>query len=453
MFELVDDGQERTGASIKVIGVGGAGGNAVNRMIESGLRGVEFLAANTDAQVLTQSRCARQLQLGAGITRGLGSGARPEVGKAAAEADETMIAEALEGADMVFVTAGMGGGTGTGAAPVVARIARSLGALTVAVVTRPFEFEGRRRMQSAEDGLRELRANVDTLIVIPNQRLLTIVDKNTPLREAFRTADQVLHHATKGISDLITVPGLVNLDFADVKTVMAERGNALMGAGVATGENRAYEAAQSAVSSPLLDDISITGAEALLVNVTGGESMSLHEINEAVSVVVDAAGRDANVIFGAVIDDSMGDAISITVIATGFGKAEERRVAEPVVKGRPAGLPGAFAPGHAAAHASGNGSGSGLPRIIPMTPPAERAPSAPVTVRMELEDDELPEIEGIGEMVALEEDEPKPAGAAAGASSRGTFRMAPGSLRRPFGGRVISKDNMDVPAFMRKQMD
>jgi cell division protein FtsZ len=441
MFELVDDGQEKTGASIKVIGVGGAGGNAVNRMIDSGLRGVEFLAANTDAQVLTQSKCPRKMQIGAGITRGLGSGAKPEVGKQAAEADETMIAEALEGADMVFVTAGMGGGTGTGAAPVVARIARSMGALTVAVVTRPFEFEGRRRMQSAEEGLRELRANVDTLIVIPNQRLLTIVDKNTPLREAFRTADQVLHHATKGISDLITVPGLVNLDFADVKTVMAERGNALMGAGIATGENRAYEAAQSAVSSPLLDDISITGAEALLVNVTGGESMSLHEINEAVSVVVDAAGRDANVIFGAVIDEAMGDAISITVIATGFGKPDERRATDSAAVARPAGLPGAIA--------TGTGPGTGRPRIYPMTPPAERIPSQPVTVRMELEDDEL-------EAFGITDDEPATpvgAGAGAGAGARSQFRMAPGSLRRPFGGRVISKDNMDVPAFMRKQMD
>ncbi len=439
MFELVDDGQEKTGASIKVIGVGGAGGNAVNRMIDSGLRGVEFLAANTDAQVLEHSKCPRKLQIGAGITRGLGSGARPDVGREAAESDETMISEALHGADMVFVTAGMGGGTGTGAAPVVARIARSLGALTVAVVTRPFEFEGRRRMQAAEEGLRELRANVDTLIVIPNQRLLTIVEKNTPLREAFRTADQVLHHATKGISDLITVPGLVNLDFADVKTVMAERGNALMGAGVATGENRAYEAAQSAVSSPLLDDISITGAEALLVNVTGGESMSLHEINEAVSVVVDAAGRDANVIFGAVIDEAMGDAISITVIATGFGNQDERRVPEPATAtvGRPAGLPGAIMPGA--------GAGSGRPRIIPMTPPAERTPSQPVTVRMELEDEEL---DGFG----IEDGEPA-APVGAGAESRSQFRMAPGSLRRPFGGRVISKDNMDVPAFMRKQMD
>ena len=322
MFELVDEGKELTGASIKVIGVGGAGGNAVNRMIDAGLKGVEFIVANTDAQVLDQSRCMKRLQLGTGITKGLGSGANPGVGREAAEEDEAQIAEILEGADMVFVTAGMGGGTGTGAAPVVARVARSLGALTVAVVTRPFEFEGRRRMQIAEEGMRELREKVDTLIVIPNQRLLAIVERHTPLREAFRVADQVLHHATKGISDLITIPGLVNLDFADVKTVMAERGNALMGAGYATGPNRAYEAAQSAVQSPLLDDVSIAGAEALLVNVTGGESMTLHEINEAVTVVVDAAGHDANVIFGAVIDESMGDAISITVIATGFARAD-----------------------------------------------------------------------------------------------------------------------------------
>ena len=441
MFELVDDGQEQTGASIKVIGVGGAGGNAVNRMIDSGLTGVEFLAANTDSQVLTQSRCPRRLQLGTTITRGLGSGAKPEVGRQAAEADEAMIAESLEGADMVFVTAGMGGGTGTGAAPVVARIARSQGALTVAVVTRPFEFEGRRRMQAAEDGLQELRSHVDTLIVIPNQRLLTIVDKNTPLREAFRTADQVLHHATKGISDLITVPGLVNLDFADVKTVMAERGNALMGAGVATGPNRAYEAAQSAVSSPLLDDISIAGAEALLVNVTGGESMSLHEINEAVSVVVDAAGRDANVIFGAVIDDSMGDAISITVIATGFGRTEDRRVADPAAfQGRGVGLPGAFSGATAAAHATSHAS---TPRIIPMTRPAP----APVMVHASLDDEELAGLDGL-------DDEPiLPVAPTANGMPRPTFKMASGSLRRPFGGRVISKDNMDVPAFMRKQMD
>ncbi|HEY2925152.1 MAG TPA: cell division protein FtsZ [Candidatus Eisenbacteria bacterium] len=410
MLELIDDGKVVLGASIKVIGVGGAGGNAVNRMIESGLNGVEFIAANTDAQVLDQSFSPRKLQLGAGVTKGLGSGANPNVGRDAAEEDEAQIAQALEGADMVFVTAGMGGGTGTGAAPVVARIARAQGALTVAVVTRPFEFEGRRRMQLAEDGLRELRERVDTLIVIPNQRLLTIVDRTTPLKEAFRVADQVLHHATKGISDLITVPGLVNLDFADVKTVMAERGNALMGAGHATGPNRAYEAAQSAVSSPLLDDVSISGAEALLVNVTGGESMTLHEINEAVTVVVDAAGHDANVIFGAVIDEHMGDGLSITVIATGFGKGESKQ--------RPMGVP-------AAAHGP-------QPRIYEMEP-RERA-VRPAVVRSPLEES-LPEEEG------------------AVAAARPGYRMAPASPRRPFGGRSITRDNMDVPAFMRKQMD
>src|SRR5436309_3012243 len=409
MLELIDDGKAVLGASIKVIGVGGAGGNAVNRMIQSGLQGVEFIAANTDAQVLDQSLSPRKLQLGAGITKGLGSGANPNVGRDAAEEDEANIAEALEGADMVFVTAGMGGGTGTGAAPVVARIARTQGALTVAVVTRPFEFEGRRRMQLADDGLRELRERVDTLIVIPNQRLLTIVDRTTPLKEAFRVADQVLHHATKGISDLITVPGLVNLDFADVKTVMVERGNALMGAGHATGPNRAYEAAQSAVSSPLLDDVSISGAEALLVNVTGGESMTLHEINEAVTVVVDAAGHDANVIFGAVIDEHMGDGLSITVIATGFGKGEAKQ--------RPMGMP---APAHAP-----------QPRIYEMEQ-RERV-MRPAAARATLEE-ATPEEEG-----AL-------------AAARPGYRMA-ASPRRPFGGRAITRDNMDVPAFMRKQMD
>jgi cell division protein FtsZ len=416
MFELVEDGKVVLGASIKVIGVGGAGGNAVNRMMEAGLRGVDFIAANTDAQVLEQSRCPKRIQLGTGITKGLGSGANPSVGREAAEEDEAAIAEALTGADMVFVTAGMGGGTGTGAAPVVARVARSMGALTVAVVTRPFEFEGRRRMQIAEDGLQALREKVDTLIVIPNQRLLAIVEKHTPLKEAFRVADQVLHYATKGISDLITVPGLVNLDFADVKTVMAERGNALMGAGHSSGPNRAYEAAQSAVSSPLLDDVSISGAEALLVNVTGGESMTLHEINEAVTVVVDAAGRDANVIFGAVIDESMGDALSITVIATGFGKSE--------LKSRPVETPRTAAA-----------------RIYEM----ERAARPTVVVRPVLEEVEVEE--------AMEASPASSTAGQAAAAPRASFRMAPGTARRPFGGRAISKENMDVPAFMRKQMD
>jgi cell division protein FtsZ len=415
MLELIDDGNVAVGASIKVIGVGGAGGNAVNRMIQSGLNGVEFIAANTDAQVLDQSLSPKKIQLGESVTKGLGSGANPNVGREAAEEDEAIISEALQGADMVFVTAGMGGGTGTGAAPVVARIARAQGSLTVAVVTRPFDFEGRRRMQLAEDGLRELRERVDTLIVIPNQRLLTIVDRTTPLKEAFRVADQVLHHATKGISDLITVPGLVNLDFADVKTVMAERGNALMGAGFSTGPNRAYEAAQSAVSSPLLDDISISGAEALLVNVTGGESMTLHEINEAVTVVVDAAGHDANVIFGAVIDESMEDGLSITVIATGFGKVDAKQKS-------------------ASAQAHGQGShGASAPRIYEID--QRERPTRPVTVRPALEDEPGPEEEGIV------------------ATARPAYRMTTGTARRPFGGRAITRDNMDVPAFMRKQMD
>ncbi|HYQ88782.1 MAG TPA: cell division protein FtsZ [Candidatus Binatia bacterium] len=415
MLELIDDGKAVLGASIKVIGVGGAGGNAVNRMIQSGLGGVEFIAANTDAQVLDQSLSPRKLQLGTGVTKGLGSGANPNVGRDAAEEDEARIAELLDGADMVFVTAGMGGGTGTGAAPVVARIAKAQGALTVAVVTRPFEFEGRRRMQLAEDGLRELKERVDTLIVIPNQRLLTIVDRTTPLKEAFRVADQVLHHATKGISDLITVPGLVNLDFADVKTVMAERGNALMGAGHATGPNRAYEAAQSAVSSPLLDDISISGAEALLVNVTGGESMTLHEINEAVTVVVDAAGHDANVIFGAVIDEHMGDGLSITVIATGFGKGE------PKTQQRAMAMP-------AAAHPQ--------PRIYPMVEPRERIARPAPAVSVPSLEEPSPEEESV-----------------VSATSRPGYRIASPTNRRPFGGRAITRDNMDVPAFMRKQMD
>jgi cell division protein FtsZ len=417
MFELVEDGRVVTGASIKVIGVGGAGGNAVNRMIEAGLKGVDFIAANTDAQVLDQSKCPKRIQLGTGITKGLGSGANPGVGREAAEEDEALIAETLAGSDMVFVTAGMGGGTGTGAAPVVARIARSLGALTVAVVTRPFEFEGRRRLQIAEEGLRELREKVDTLIVIPNQRLLAIVEKHTPLKEAFKVADQVLHYATKGISDLITVPGLVNLDFADVKTVMAERGNALMGAGHASGPNRAYEAAQCAVSSPLLDDVSISGAEALLVNVTGGESMTLHEINEAVTVVVDAAGRDANVIFGAVIDEGMGDALSITVIATGFGKGDARKTVE--------------SPRLATS-----------PRIFEMEQREQRVARQPIVVRPTLDDDD-----------ELAEPQVQEAASAQAQGPRPTFRMSPGTARRPFGGRALTKDNMDVPAFMRKQMD
>jgi cell division protein FtsZ len=327
-FELEID--STVSAKLKVIGCGGAGGNAINRMIGAGLRGVDFIVANTDIQALNQSLAPTRVQIGITTTRGLGSGGDPSQGRRSAEEDEQIIADALADSDMVFITAGMGGGTGTGAAPVVARVAKRSGALTVAVVTKPFPFEGRRRLRQADEGLAELRAEVDTLIVIPNERLLAVVDKSTTLTDAFGVCDEVLLKATKGISDLVTVPGLVNLDFADVKAVMSNRGNALMGTGRATGPNRAVEAAQMAVSSPLLEDVSISGAEGVLVNITGGRDLTLHEVNEAASVVVGAAGEEANVIFGAVIDPNMDGEIQITVVATGFGQHEPRlRVVEP----------------------------------------------------------------------------------------------------------------------------
>ncbi len=322
MFEL--EFESTNSAKLKVIGCGGAGGNAVNRMIGAGLRGVEFIVANTDHQALNQSLAPHRIQIGGTATRGLGAGGDPSVGRKAAEEDEQAIGDALADSDMVFITAGMGGGTGTGSAPVVARIAKSQGALTVAVVTKPFTFEGRRRLRQAEEGLAELRAEVDTLIVIPNERLLAVVDRATTLTDSFAVADEVLLKATKGISDLVTVPGLVNLDFADVKAVMSNRGNALMGTGRASGQNRSVEAAQAAVSSPLLEDVSISGAEGVLVNITGGRDLTLHEVNEAAGVVVNAAGEDANVIFGAVIDPNMDGEILITVVATGFGQTEPR---------------------------------------------------------------------------------------------------------------------------------
>ena len=320
-FEL--ELESTASARLKVIGCGGAGGNAINRMIGAGLRGVDFIAANTDLQALNQSLAPTRIQIGAAATRGLGSGGDPSTGRRSAEEDEQAIHDALAESDMVFITAGMGGGTGTGSSPVVARIAKQSGALTVAVVTKPFLFEGRRRMRQAEEGLNELRAEVDTLIVIPNERLLSVVQPGTALTDAFSICDEVLLKATKGISDLVTVPGLVNLDFADVKAVMSNRGNALMGTGRASGPGRATEAAQMAVSSPLLEDVTIAGAEGVLVNITGGRDLSLHEVNEASSVVVAAAGEDANVIFGAVIDPNMDGEVQITVVATGFGRHGE----------------------------------------------------------------------------------------------------------------------------------
>jgi cell division protein FtsZ len=313
-------------AQIKVIGVGGGGSNAVNRMIDTGVQGVEFIAVNTDAQALHLSKAEHRLQIGGKLTRGLGAGANPDVGKKAAEESREQLEQILKGSDMVFVTAGMGGGTGTGAAPVIAEIAKDLGALTVGVVTRPFTFEGRRRSTHAQDGIDALKEKVDTLIVIPNDRLLEIVDKNTPMLEAFREADNVLRQGVQGISDLIAVPGLINLDFADVKTIMTERGSALMGIGVATGENRATEAAKKAICSPLLET-SIDGARGVLMNITGGTNLSLYEVNEAADIVASSSDPEVNMIFGAVISEELNDEIVVTVIATGFDESQAQREA------------------------------------------------------------------------------------------------------------------------------
>ncbi|MFB0507116.1 MAG: cell division protein FtsZ [Thermodesulfobacteriota bacterium] len=318
------DENKNVAAKVKAIGIGGGGCNAINTMISSRLTAVQFIAANTDAQALAANKAPIKLQLGAKITKGLGAGANPEIGRKAALEDIDMIRDSLMGADMVFITAGLGGGTGTGGAPIVAEVAKEMGALTVAIVTKPFLFEGKKRMKQAEEGVINLRMTADTLITIPNQRLLTISGKSMSLLEAFNRADDVLLHAAKGISDLIAFHGLINLDFADVRTIMSEMGMALMGTGIASGDNRAVDAAQKAISSPLLEDISIEGAKGLLINVTGDSSMTLSEVNEASVLIQKEAHEDANIIFGAVIDDKMGEEIRVTVIATGFGRMEER---------------------------------------------------------------------------------------------------------------------------------
>lgn len=322
MFDFEMDMEQL--AQIKVIGVGGGGSNAVNRMIENGLQGVDFIAVNTDAQALHLSKAEKKLQLGGKLTRGLGAGANPEIGKKAAEESREQLEEVLTGSDMVFITAGMGGGTGTGAAPVIAEVAKELGALTVGVVTRPFSFEGRKRQNQAISGISALKEKVDTLIVIPNDRLLEMVDKNTPMLEAFREADNVLRQGVQGISDLIATPGLINLDFADVKTVMSEKGSALMGIGVATGENRAAEAAKKAISSPLLET-SVDGAQGVLMNITGGTNLSLYEVHEAAEIVSEACDAEVNMIFGSIINENLKDEIVVTVIATGFEETAEAK--------------------------------------------------------------------------------------------------------------------------------
>lgn len=347
MIELAGQ-NEALGARIKVVGVGGGGGNAVNTMIAAGLSGVDFVAANTDLQSLSANLSANKIQLGRQLTQGLGAGANPEVGREAALEDVQMLREALTGADMVFVTAGMGGGTGTGGAPVIARIARELGALTVGVVTRPFNFEGKKRTRQADEGIGLLKEAVDTLITIPNQRLLTVSGRDSSLLDAFKKADDILLYAVRGISDLITVHGLINLDFADVRTIMAEMGMAMMGAGIARGENRAVEAARKAISSPLLNDVSIHGARGVLINITGGADLSLHEVDEAATLIQEEADEEANIIFGAVVDDKIEDEIRITVIATGFPEElveqQLRPTSNPAARREPQRAPAQSAP-------------------------------------------------------------------------------------------------------------
>ena len=387
----LDDDTRTRAANIKVIGVGGGGGNAVNRMIASGVAGVDFVAANTDCQALQSSRAPIKIQLGAKLTKGLGAGANPEIGRSAALEDTEKMVEALAQTDMVFVTMGLGGGTGTGAAPIIANLARETGALVVAVVTLPFSFEGRRRRVIADEGLTALKQVVDTVITIPNDKLLHTVERSTSLGDSFMIADDILSQAVQGISDLITVPGEINLDFADVKTIMAGMGMALMGTGIAEGEHRAVEAAQRAVSSPLLEDSSIHGAKGILINITGGEDMTLHEISEAANIIQEAADPDANIIFGTVIERGRTGAVKVTVIATGFEHEQERV---------------AVVPAHTPA--------------MPMddhTPPVEAEPAAQRYLR------------GEGSL---------------------EFETADEGFLPNFS---KMKDDLDVPAFLRKQMD
>ena len=360
------NGNELNVAQIKVVGIGGGGSNAVNRMIQARVRGVEFLAANTDLQALKQSKAALKLQLGAKLTKGQGSGANPEIGRQAALEDTDKLVEALQGADMVFITAGLGGGTGTGAAPIIANLASELGALTVAVVTKPFAFEGRRRQLQAEQGLAELLGTVDTLICIPNQRLLQAVEPGTSFFEAFRIADDILRQAVQGITDIIAIPGVINRDFADVRTIMRGMGYAVMGTAVARGEKRATEAARRAMASPLLEDGSIEGARGVLINVTGSSNLSLDEVQEASSLVQKVAHEDANIIFGAVEDEKMKDAVKITVIATGFKDNRVRAVVRPSMPER---LPTATRP--VLSRGNGKGSNGEVPRLLPLAEGAD----------------------------------------------------------------------------------
>ncbi|SFP36121.1 cell division protein FtsZ [Geodermatophilus dictyosporus] len=416
-------------AVIKVVGIGGGGVNAVNRMIEVGLKGVEFIAINTDAQALLMSDADVKLDVGRELTRGLGAGAQPDVGRQAAEDHREEIEEVLKGADMVFVTAGEGGGTGTGGAPVVASIARKLGALTIGVVTRPFSFEGKRRAVQAESGIEELRNECDTLIVIPNDRLLQLGDRNVSVMDAFRTADQVLLSGVQGITDLITTPGLINLDFADVKSVMSGAGSALMGIGSARGDNRALLAAEQAIASPLLE-ASMEGAHGVLLSISGGSDLGLFEINEAASLVSDAAHADANIIFGAVIDDALGDEVRVTVIAAGFdgGRPSARKEGGvAAVPAAPPAPPRVAQPSLPAAPSLPRATGERLVGQVPPAPAATPAPARPAP-QGGLTVPPLPPVHN---------------------AAAGTGSAAPAAGRRPLGNEDFEEE-LDIPEFLRQ---
>ncbi len=433
MFELVENLAQN--AKIKVVGVGGGGGNAINTMISLGLDGVDFIAANTDMQALRANLAHNKVQLGKELTKGLGAGANPDIGRNAALEDQRALAEVLSGADMVFITAGMGGGTGTGGAPVIARLAKELGTLTVGVVTKPFAFEGKQRSLQAEHGLADLRECVDTLITIPNERLLSLVSNDVTVVDAFQQADQVLYQAVKGISDLITVHGLINLDFADVRTVMNEMGMALMGAGSSSGEHRAIDAATKAISSPLLEDTSIKGATGILINITGGSDMTLHEINEASKIIQEEAHEDANILFGAVIDESMKGQIRVTVIATGFNKPLHRGIR--VGSGRPSQQP-----------TSVNTSDSTLSRFKPKPSPYDvRVQTAPAGTLQG--GSAAPYPAGAMRQAPYEAGYMEERTSGRTADSREDYR----DVAKEVGVLEYRDDEYDIPTFLRKQAD
>ena len=432
MIELIENADP--GARIKVIGAGGCGGNAVSHMIAAGLRNVDFVSVNTDAQALQNNTAPMRMQIGQMLTRGRGTGGNPEIGRKAALEDEEALREVLADAEMVFVTAGMGGGTGTGSAPVIARIAREGGALTVGVVTKPFQFEGRKRMGQAEEGLRELKNAVDTLITIPNQRLLSIASRTTSLKEAFQKADDVLLQAVRGIAELVTVHGLINLDFADVRSIMAEMGMAMMGAARAAGENRALEAAQRAISSPLLEDVSIKGARGLLINVTGGTDMSLYEVNEAASLIQEEAHEDANIIFGAVIDEKLADEIHVTVIATGFGERElERHISRYSPSGTPLTAPVMAAPTRPMEITQPQPAFA-MP-AAPPPPPQNQIFNRPVRRLGMIVDDNTLDIPAFKRRAEERTQD-----------HRGPTRLGQADA-------IENDDKLDIPAFLRKQVD